>query len=171
LRVHRDVGQLRRRDAYRALRGAVATCLGRAGFRIVHVSIQSNHIHLLIEADHKRELSNGVRAFMISATRRLNALRGRSGTVFPQRYHAVAITSPKQARAAFASHHRSHRVASPPTQLQQQKCLVAPIEHFPSWKAVFRQMPAEACDGEKYVFCGCTARQLDAPEARFVYRW
>lgn len=102
LRVHRDIGQLRRPKAYRALRGAVATCLGRVGFRIVHVSIQSTHIHLLLEADHKRELANGVRAFMISATRRLNALRGRKGTVFTQRYHAVPITSKLQARHALA---------------------------------------------------------------------
>jgi REP element-mobilizing transposase RayT len=102
LRVCREVGQLRRAKSYRALRGAVATCLGRVGFRIVHVSIQSNHIHLLIEADHKRELANGVRAFMISATRRLNALRARKGAVFIQRYHAVQISSQRQARHALA---------------------------------------------------------------------
>ncbi|KAB2894201.1 MAG: hypothetical protein F9K40_16685 [Kofleriaceae bacterium] len=112
LRADRAVGRLRRRDAYRALRGAVATCLGRSDFRIVHMSIQANHVHLLVEAEHKRGLANGVRAFMISATRRLNALRGRRGKVFTERYHAVRIGSRLQARRALAyviNNWRRHR--------------------------------------------------------------
>jgi len=112
LRAHRGVGRLRRWPAYRAIRGAVATCLGRLDFRIVHVSIQAHHIHLLVEANDKYALANGLRAFMISATRRLNALRGREGTVFTQRYHAVQIGSPRQARGALAyvlNNWRRHR--------------------------------------------------------------
>jgi REP element-mobilizing transposase RayT len=102
LRVHRDVGRLRRRDGYRAVRGAVATCLGRRDFRIIHLSIQRNHIHSIVEAHDKYALANGLRAFMISATRRLNGPLGRRGTVFTQRYHAVQIKTPIQARAALA---------------------------------------------------------------------
>jgi REP element-mobilizing transposase RayT len=102
MRVCREVGRLRRRDAYRAVRGAVATCLGRRDFRIVHVSIQANHVHMLVEANDKVGLENGARAFMISATRRLNRLKGRKGAVFTQRYHAVKIDSPRQARHALA---------------------------------------------------------------------
>jgi REP element-mobilizing transposase RayT len=112
LRTHKAVGRLRRRDAYRAIRGAVATCLGRDGFRIVHVSIQSNHIHLLIEAHHQRELANGLRAFMISGAKRLNRLHGRKGAVFTQRYHAVQIGSKLQARHALCyvlNNWRRHR--------------------------------------------------------------
>jgi REP element-mobilizing transposase RayT len=112
LRVHKDVGRLRRRDAYRAVRGAVATCIGRLDFRIVHVSIQANHVHLLVEADDKRALANGLRAFMISGAKRLNKLRRRKGVVFTQRYHAVAIGSPRQARSALAyvlNNWRRHR--------------------------------------------------------------
>lgn len=102
LRANRAVGRLRGWPAYRALRGAVATCLGRLDFRIVHVSIQAHHIHLLVEANDKYALANGLRAFMISATRRLNALRARKGAVFTQRYHAVQVRSPRQARSALA---------------------------------------------------------------------
>jgi REP element-mobilizing transposase RayT len=112
LRTHRDVGRLRRRDAYRAVRAAVATCLGRRDFRIVHLSIQSNHVHLLVEADDKRALANGLRAFMISGAKRLNAVRGRRGQVFTQRYHAVQIGTPLQARRALAyvlNNWRRHR--------------------------------------------------------------
>lgn len=112
LRVRRGVKRLRRAAAYRALRGAVATCIGRTDFRIVHVSIQANHVHLLIEANDKYALANGVRAFKISATRRLNALQGREGEVFIGRYHAVPIGTPKQVRSAIAyvlNNWRRHR--------------------------------------------------------------
>ncbi len=112
LRVVRDVGRLRRPAAYAAIQRAVAVCIGRPDFRIVHTSIQDNHLHLLVEADDKRALSNGVRAFMISATRHLNNLRGRRGTVFPTRYHAVSLTTPRQVRACLCyvlNNWRRHR--------------------------------------------------------------
>ena len=102
LRVVRDVGRLRRPVAYAAIQRAVAACIGRRDFRIVHTSIQTNHIHLLVEANDKRALANGVRAFMISAAQHLNAERGRVGEVFPTRYHAVPLTTPKQVRAALS---------------------------------------------------------------------
>src|SRR5688572_31880329 len=102
LRVVKDVGRLRRPAPYAAIRRAVAACIGRRDFRIVHVSIQSNHIHLLVEADHKRALANGVRAFMIAAAQYLNALTGRRGTAFAGRYHATQLTTPKQVRHALA---------------------------------------------------------------------
>jgi REP element-mobilizing transposase RayT len=114
LRVTREVGNLRKLDAYRAIRGALGRCLARADYRVVHVSIQSNHLHLLVEADDKHALTLGMQGFAISAAKRLNReLRRRRGEVFPFRYHATPITSPTQARNAIAyvlnnwRHHRN----------------------------------------------------------------
>ena len=95
-----------------AIRKAVAACIGRRDFRIVHTSIQGNHIHLLVEANDKRALPNGMRAFMVSAAQHLNAARGRRGEVFIERYHAVQLKTPKQVRAALAyvlNNWRRHR--------------------------------------------------------------
>src|SRR4051812_8290319 len=50
LRVTRAVGNLRRRDAYRAIRAATLTTARRTQFRIVQMSIQRTHLHLLVEA-------------------------------------------------------------------------------------------------------------------------
>jgi len=66
LRVGKEVGRLRRAAGYAAIRRAVATCIGRRDFRIVHTSIQSNHLHLLVEANDNRALANGMRGFMTS---------------------------------------------------------------------------------------------------------
>ncbi|HSR96788.1 MAG TPA: hypothetical protein VLM79_07060, partial [Kofleriaceae bacterium] len=51
LRVVSAVGNLRRRLTYKAVREATLTTARREDFRIVHLSIQRNHLHLLVEAD------------------------------------------------------------------------------------------------------------------------
>ena len=76
--------------------------LSRHDFRIVHASIQANHLHLLVEADDEKALAKGMQSFLISLARKLNAHLGRSGSVFPDRYHARVIDSRRQARHALA---------------------------------------------------------------------
>jgi REP element-mobilizing transposase RayT len=105
LRVVSAVGNLRRRRVYHAIREATLTTARRANFRIVHLSIQRTHVHLLVEADHKEALASGMQGFQISAAKHLNAAisKGRPGPrrrgpVFPDRYHAEIITSSRQAR-------------------------------------------------------------------------
>jgi REP element-mobilizing transposase RayT len=119
LRVVAAVGNLRRRFTYRAVREATLTTARREDFHIVHLSIQGNHLHLLVEADHERALARGMQGFQISAAKHLNAAisKGkpgprRRGTVFPDRYHAEIITSPTQARHALSyvvSNWRKHQ--------------------------------------------------------------
>ena len=110
LRVLDALGRLRRRTAYQAVRRALLTTLRRPDFRIVHISIQHNHIHLICEADGTRELTRGLQGFQISAARRLN--QHRRGVVFPDRYHAEILTSPRQVRNCIAyvlNNWRRHR--------------------------------------------------------------
>ena len=109
LRVVSAVGNLRRRCVYQAIREATLTTARREDFRIVHLSIQRTHVHLLVEADNKEALASGMQAFQISAAKHLNAAicKGkpgprRRGAVFPDRYHARIITSPRQARHALS---------------------------------------------------------------------
>src|SRR4051794_12335971 len=73
IRTIEDVSQLRGFDTYSAVRKAMVSTLGRSAFRIVHLSIQGNHVHLMIEADNRRALSCGMRGFQISAAKHLNA--------------------------------------------------------------------------------------------------
>ena len=48
LRVIREVGNLRRRFTYKAIREATLTTALREDFRIVHLSIQRTHVHLIV---------------------------------------------------------------------------------------------------------------------------
>jgi putative transposase len=110
----REVGTLRRRKAYRAVRRALLRCAAvRADYRVVHVSIQRTHIHLLVEAEDRRALARGMQGFAISTAKRLNRELGRPrGDVFAFRYHATPIATPAQARNALSyvlNNWRRHR--------------------------------------------------------------
>jgi hypothetical protein len=112
VRVVPAVGKLRRRIAYRCVNDALLRCAIRRDVRVVHVSIQNTHLHLLVEADDATALARGMQAFEISAARRLNRATGRRGKVFADRYHARAITTPRAARHALAyvlNNWRKHR--------------------------------------------------------------
>jgi REP element-mobilizing transposase RayT len=119
LRAIAAVGNLRRRCVYQAVREATLTTARREDFRIVHLSIQHNHVHMIVEANDKHALAAGMQGFQISAAKHLNAAisKGRPGprrrgTVFPDRYHAEIITSPTQARNAISyalNNFRKHR--------------------------------------------------------------
>src|ERR1044071_8497417 len=92
LRVTPEVGSLRRRKMYQALRDATVTAALRERFRIVHISLQRTHVHLIVEADHKAALARGMQGFTISAARNINTALGigarrRRGKVFSERYH------------------------------------------------------------------------------------
>jgi REP element-mobilizing transposase RayT len=76
-------------------------------FRIVHMSIQSNHVHLLVEASDRDALSRGMQSFKISAAKWLNKAFGkrgnpRKGSVFADRYFSEPVTSPLQTRRALS---------------------------------------------------------------------
>jgi len=119
LRVIAAVGNLRRRCTYQAIREATLTTARREDFRIVHLSIQRTHVHLIVEAADKRALASGMKGFQISAAKHLNAASSRGNTgprrrgpVFPDRYHAEIITTPRQARNTLTyvmNNFRKHR--------------------------------------------------------------
>jgi len=72
------------------------------GFRIVEFNVLGNHMHLLAEADGKRALASGVAGFETRVARRINAMLGRRGALFPDRYHARALKTPREVRNALA---------------------------------------------------------------------
>jgi putative transposase len=112
LRVLDSVGRLRRRDAFKAVRSVMIDMLSRDDFRVIDLSIQGNHIHLVCEADHRHALSRGMQSFKIAAARRINRIRGRRGEVFADRYHEEILGSPRQCRNAIAyvlNNWRKHR--------------------------------------------------------------
>ena len=108
MRVVGSAAGLRCKDMYLAIREATIASAKHEAFRIVQMSIQRDHLHLIVEADSRAGLSSGVRGFAISAARQINKAyteRGgdrRSGRVFADRYHARPLTCPRAVRNCLA---------------------------------------------------------------------
>ena len=75
----------------------------RDGFRIVEYSLQADHVHLMVEAEDKATLTNGMRSFMIRVAVRLNRriLGRRKGRVWADRYHRRDLASKREVRNAL----------------------------------------------------------------------
>jgi len=73
----------------------------RFGFRLVHFSVQGNHLHLIVEAVDERALARGMQGLGVRVAKALNRLMGRKGTVFADHYHARQLHSPTQVANAI----------------------------------------------------------------------
>jgi REP element-mobilizing transposase RayT len=73
----------------------------RRFLRIVHFSVQSNHIHMLVEANDRGRLAQGMKGFAVRVARNLNGLLGIRGNVWADRYHAHALKTPREVRRAL----------------------------------------------------------------------
>ena len=100
LRVRDHVWNLRSQRSFAVIHAALAAVRRRTDFRVVHFSIQGNHLHHVVEADGNRALATGMRALSIRIARGLNAMMGRRGPVFEDRYHARVLRTPAEVRSA-----------------------------------------------------------------------
>jgi putative transposase len=115
----------------KVMRRAFSLGKERQRFRLVQYAVQPNHIHLIVEASDKRTLSSGARGLAIRIARRLNAMLGRTGKVFSDRYHSVELSSARQVRNALAyvllqaRRHAAQRQSAMTT--QRDSCSSAPL--------------------------------------------
>jgi REP element-mobilizing transposase RayT len=86
---------------FRAVRSALADARDRFGFRLVHFSVQRDHLHLLAEANDRHALSRGMQGLAIRVAKAVNRRLRRHGTVFGDRYHAHALRTPRETRSAL----------------------------------------------------------------------
>ena len=75
----------------------------REGFRIVHYSVQTDHVHLIVEADDGASLAAGMKGFAVRAALGVNArvLRRRRGRLWAGRYHRRDLSSRREVRSAL----------------------------------------------------------------------
>jgi REP element-mobilizing transposase RayT len=100
MRAERRIPNLRRPVLFRELQRDFARA-SRASFRVVHFSVQSNHVHLVVEASDKASLSRGIAGLAIRLARSVNRVLSRRGRVWGDRYHARALRTPREVRHAI----------------------------------------------------------------------
>jgi hypothetical protein len=82
------VWNLRSRRCFSRIAKSFSRGRDRFGFRIVHFSVQGNHLHLVVEADDERALARGMQGLGVRIAKALNRLMARKGAVFADHYHA-----------------------------------------------------------------------------------
>ena len=70
-------------------------------FRIVHFSVQDDHVHLIVEASDGVALSRGTQGLAIRIARRVNALLGIRGQFWGDRFHSRELAAPRAVRNAI----------------------------------------------------------------------
>jgi len=102
LRVQRDVPSLRSGSFVRELRRSFREGCERGDARIVHFSVQRDHLHLLVEAAGKQALGRAMKSISARVARAAQRAFLRSGPVLLGRYHVRALRTPREVRNALA---------------------------------------------------------------------
>src|SRR5215475_5385406 len=69
--------------------------------RITHVSVQHDHVHLVVEAEDNRALSRRIQGLSVRIAYHLNRLMGRGGKVFKDRFHVRLLETPREVKHAL----------------------------------------------------------------------
>ena len=101
IRVRSGVPSLRTVRLVREMERSLRVIAKRADFRVVHYSLQHDHVHLLIEAEGAAALSNGMKCLAARLARAVNRVFNRRGAVLDGRYHHRALGTPREVRAAL----------------------------------------------------------------------
>jgi REP element-mobilizing transposase RayT len=109
------IGTLRRYRQLGVVKQAIAAAQCEGLFQICEFNLLGNHVHLIIEAAGAVALARGMQGLAVRLARRLNAVLGRKGKLFAERYHARCLKTPRQVRNALryvllnSRHHAAER--------------------------------------------------------------
>jgi len=84
------------------IRRSFAAACDRGASRLVHFSIQRDHLHLLLEAEDERALGRAMKSISARVARTVNRIFKRTGGVLLGRYHVRALRTPREVRNALA---------------------------------------------------------------------
>jgi len=70
-------------------------------FRLVHFSVQRDHVHLILEGEGLHTLRRGIQGLTIRVAKAINRALGRRGKVWDDRYHLRALPTPREVRNAL----------------------------------------------------------------------
>jgi len=101
-KVRRELRSLRSRRLVRELERTLADVRNRRFFRVVHYSVQRDHLHLVVETEGSEQLSRGLKSVGARIARAVNRTFGRAGAVLLDRAHVRTLKTPTEVRRALA---------------------------------------------------------------------
>jgi hypothetical protein len=88
----------------------------KPAFRVIHFSVQTDHIHLIAEGDEMNALVRGLQGLAVRCAKAINRAARRRGSVWSSRYHGRALRTPMETRRGLVYvllNFRKHLRAAP----------------------------------------------------------
>ncbi len=145
MRVRDDVPSLRNARFVREAERTLAVGCERGDARLVHYSIQGNHVHMLVEATGREALANAMKSIGARLARAVNRVFARRGPVLSDRYHLRVLRSPLEVRRALAYVLLNARRHAAKRGAKLSKASIDPASSgrwFDGWKRSFRARSA-----------------------------
>jgi REP element-mobilizing transposase RayT len=145
VRVRSGLPSLRKRRFAGELERSLREGCERGEFRVVHYSIQRDHLHLLVEASGKQALGRGMKAVSARIARAVNRAFRRRGPALAGRYHLRVLRGPREVRNALAyvllnarRHGWKRTGTAPPPRIDE----ASSGRWFDGWRAAAARAPA-----------------------------
>ena len=95
IKVRENKAEIKTKKILKALHHAIKRARLKR-LKIIHYTLEYNHIHLLAEATNNEILHQGMQALGISLSKAINKIKSLKGSVYKHRYHLKKINSRRQ---------------------------------------------------------------------------
>ncbi|MGZ3787896.1 MAG: transposase [Bacteriovorax sp.] len=100
----------------------------RQGLKVIHYSLEYDHVHLLIEAENNHVLGKGMQAFGVTLSKAINRMRKLKGGVYKHRYHFRKISGARELKNVMnyiftngLKHKTAQNIANPYNSIRAEK--------------------------------------------------
>lgn len=148
LRAVKGVPSFRSEKILRAFLRHVASACSR-GRRLIHYSLQADHLHLIIEATDREVIARTIQGFASILARSFNRILGRNGRLWQERYHRHDLRTPTEVHHALGYVLQNFRKHAPPSELAARMAHLDPYSSaawFDGWDEKGAQLAAALAD-------------------------
>ena len=127
IKVRENKADIKSKRILKALHHAILRARLK-GLRIIHYTLEYNHVHLLVEASENKILQRGMLALGISFSKAINKFKCLKGAVYKHRYHFRKINSSRELKNVlhYIFHNGIHH--------KRTKSLIDPFNSMPAEK-------------------------------------
>lgn len=97
IKVRKTSAEIKSKAVLKVLHRAILRARSK-GLRMIHYTLEYDHVHLLVEASSNQQLHSGMQAFGICFAKGINKVKGRKGNVYKHRYHLHLLRSAREVK-------------------------------------------------------------------------
>jgi hypothetical protein len=108
-----------------AIQRAIETCAARPDLAITAYCVQDDRLHVVCEPRDMLALARGIQGLASIAARRINAVLGRSGKVFADRYASRVLRTPADVRDVVSPGRVAWIAVAPPRSASLRRAIAS----------------------------------------------